>query len=85
VLATVPFGDIITYKEFAQKWGNIKAARAAGQACRRNPLPVILPCHRIVQADGKFNNYSGGDKTNPRDPNNVVRKQWLIDFESKSI
>ena len=85
VLATVPFGDVITYKEFAQRWGNIKASRAAGQACRRNPLPIILPCHRIIQADGKFNNYSGGNKTNPRDPNNIDRKQWLIDLESKPI
>ena len=83
VLATVPFGNVITYKEFAQRWGNIKAARAAGQACRRNPLPIILPCHRIVQVDGKFDNYSGGDKTNPRDPNNIYRKQWLIDLESR--
>ena len=85
VLATVPFGVVITYKEFAQRWGNIKAARAAGQACRRNPLPIILPCHRIILADGKFDNYSGGDKTNPRDPANVKRKQWLIDLESKPI
>ena len=85
VLATVPFGDVITYKEFAQKWGNIKAARAAGQACRRNPLPIILPCHRIVQANSKFDNYSGGDKTNPRDPKNIIRKQWLINFESQQI
>jgi len=85
VLATVPFGDVITYKEFAQRWGNIKAARAAGQACRRNPLPIILPCHRIIKADGKFDNYSGGDKTNPKNPNNVRRKQWLIDLESNSI
>ena len=85
VLATVPFGVVITYKEFAQRWGNIKAARAAGQACRRNPLPIILPCHRIIQACGKFDNYSGGDKTSPRDPNNIIRKQWLIDLETKSI
>ena len=85
VLATVPFGDVITYNEFAQRWGNIKAARAAGQACRRNPLPIILPCHRIIQADGKFDNYSGGDKSNPKDPNNLSRKQWLIDLESKLI
>ena len=85
VLATVPFGDVITYKEFATRWGNIKAARAAGQACRRNPLPIILPCHRIVQADGKFDNYSGGDRKNPRDPHNIYRKQWLIYLESKSI
>ena len=83
VLAKVPFGEVITYSEFAQRWGNIKAARAAGQACRRNPLPIILPCHRIVQADGKFDNYSGGNKTNPGDPNNIKRKQWLIDLETK--
>ena len=85
VLATVPFGKVITYKEFAQRWGNIKAARAAGQACRRNPLPIILPCHRVVKADRKFDNYSGGDKKNPKDPNNVIRKQWLIDLEAKLI
>ena len=85
VLATVPFGDVITYKEFAQRWGNIKAARAAGQACRHNPLPIILPCHRIVQADGKFDSYSGGDKTNPKNPDNIHRKQWLINLESRSI
>ena len=85
VLATVPFGDVITYKEFAQRWGNIKAARAAGQACRRNPLPIILPCHRIIPANGKFDYYSGGDKTNPRDPSNITRKQWLIHLESKPI
>ena len=85
VLATVPFGDVITYKEFAQRWGNIKASRAAGQACRRNPLPIIVPCHRIVQADGKFDNYSGGDKTNPKNPDNINRKQWLINLESRSI
>ena len=85
VLATVPFGDVITYKEFAQRWGNIKAARAAGQACRRNPLPIILPCHRIIQTDGKFENYSGGNRKNPKDPYNISRKQWLIDLETKSI
>ena len=85
VLATVPFGDVITYKEFAKRWGNIKAARAAGQACKRNPLPIILPCHRIVKAHRKFGNYSGGDTTNPRDANNINRKRWLIDLESKPI
>ena len=85
VLGTVPFGDVITYKEFAKRWGNIKAARAAGQACRRNPLPIILPCHRIIQTDGKFENYSGGNRKNPKDPYNISRKQWLIDLETKSI
>ena len=83
VLKTVPFGYTITYKELAQRWGNIKAARAAGQACRRNPLPIILPCHRIVQTDHRLNYYSGGDRSNPRNPRNIEIKQWLIDLESK--
>ena len=85
VLATVPFGDVITYKELAQRWGNVKAVRAAGQACRRNPLPIILPCHRIVKVDGKFENYSGCDKTNPRNPKNIAIKQRLINLESKLL
>ena len=82
VLSTIPFGHIITYKEFAMRWGNIKAARAAGQACRRNPLPIILPCHRIVRSDGKFDSYSGGDRKNYRSASNIKRKQWLIKLES---
>ncbi len=84
VLTTVPFGQLITYQEFAQRWGNINAARAAGHACRRNPLPIIIPCHRIVRASGKFDNYSGGDRTNSSGPGNIKRKQWLIDLESKN-
>lgn len=83
VMASLPYGQVVTYKEFARKWGNQRAARAAGQACQRNPLPIILPCHRVVQSDGHFDNYSGGDKTTPRDPNNIKRKQWLIDLEAK--
>ncbi len=82
VLSTVPFGRVITYKEFALRWGNIKAVRAAGQACSRNPLPIILPCHRIVRSDGKFDNYSGGDRKNHRSTSNIERKQWLIKLES---
>ena len=83
VLATVPFGHIVTYSELAQKWGNIKAARAAGQACKRNPLPIILPCHRIVRSSGKLANYSAGNSPNPNDPNNIMIKQWLIKLESQ--
>lgn len=82
VMSAIPYGQTITYKDFARQWGNEKAARAAGQACQRNPLPIILPCHRVVQADGKFDNYSGGDSTTPRDPENIKRKQWLIDLEA---
>ena len=83
VMSAIPYGQTITYKGFAEKWGNEKAARAAGQACQRNPLPIILPCHRVVQSDGSFDNYSGGDKTTPRDSENIKRKQWLIDLEAR--
>ena len=85
VMAEIPYGQTVTYKDYARRWGNEKAARAAGQACQRNPLPIILPCHRVVQADGTFDNYSGGDKTSPRDPDNIKRKQWLIDLEASYI
>ena len=83
VMSAIPYGQTITYKGFAEKWGNDKAARAAGQACQRNPLPIIFPCHRVVQSDGTFDNYSGGDKTTPRDPENIKRKQWLRDLEAR--
>ena len=83
VMSAIPYGQTITYKGFAEKWGNEKAARAAGQACQRNPLPIILPCHRVVQSYGSFDSYSGGDKTTPRDPENIKRKQWLIDLEAR--
>ena len=84
VLSTVPFGHVITYEEFAQKWGNVKAARAAGQACKRNPLPIILPCHRIVRTNGKIGNYSGGDRERSSRPSNVNIKQWLINLELRN-
>ena len=84
VLQTVPYGTTISYAEFAAKWGNRKAARAAGGACQRNPLPLLIPCHRILKGDGSYDNYSGGDSKNPRHPNNVNIKQWLIEMEAKS-
>ena len=83
VLAHIPYGQVVTYQELATRWGSPRAARAAGQACQRNPLPIILPCHRIVRSGGGFDNYSGGDKTTPRDPENIKRKQWLIDLEAR--
>jgi len=84
ILTTVPYGTTISYAEFAEKWGNRKAARAAGGACQRNPLPILIPCHRILKGDGSYDNYSGGDNKNPRHPDNIYRKQWLIDMEAKS-
>jgi len=81
IMQTIGYGQTLSYAGFAERWGNRQAARAAGQACQRNPIPVILPCHRIVPACGSVDAYSGGSDKNPRDPENIERKQWLISFE----
>jgi methylated-DNA-[protein]-cysteine S-methyltransferase len=57
----IKFGETLTYGELAVKVGNAGAARAVGQALGRNRLPVVVPCHRVVAADGSFGGYSGRD------------------------
>lgn len=84
ILRTIPYGTTISYADYAEKWGNRGAARAAGGACQRNPIPIIIPCHRVLKADGSYDNYSGGDNKNPRHPSNIYRKQCLIEMERKS-
>lgn len=84
ILRTIPYGTTISYADYADKWGNRRAARAAGGACQRNPIPIIIPCHRVLKADGSYDNYSGGDNKNPRHPNNIYIKQRLIEMERKS-
>jgi methylated-DNA-[protein]-cysteine S-methyltransferase len=56
----IPFGETRTYKWVAEKIGRPKAARAVGQALRRNPYPVIIPCHRVVKSCGDPGGYAGG-------------------------
>jgi methylated-DNA-[protein]-cysteine S-methyltransferase len=58
--ARVPFGEVITYGEAAQRAGSPRAVRAAGSALGSNPIPIVVPCHRVVQAGGKIGNYGGG-------------------------
>ena len=59
---TVKRGETRTYKEIARQIGNKNAYRAVGTALKKNPLPVSIPCHRIVKSDGSIGNYSGGGK-----------------------
>jgi methylated-DNA-[protein]-cysteine S-methyltransferase len=59
-LARVPFGETATYGELASRAGNPKAARAVGTIMNRNPVPIVLPCHRIIGADGSLVGYGGG-------------------------
>ena len=58
--ARVPFGDVITYAEAAQRAGNPRAFRAAGTALGTNPIPIVVPCHRVIRAGGEIGNYGGG-------------------------
>jgi methylated-DNA-[protein]-cysteine S-methyltransferase len=59
-VARIPYGKTLSYGEVARKAGNPRAVRAAGTACGRNPVPLIVPCHRVVQASGKLGDYGGG-------------------------
>lgn len=70
-LALVPFGETATYAELAARAGKPKAARAVGMVMNRNPIPIVLPCHRIVGANGNLVGYGGG----------LERKETLLRLE----
>lgn len=73
-LASIPYGETITYRELAHRLGNEAAARAAGSVCSSNPFPIILPCHRVVPSTGGLGHYRGG----------VPMKDALLSFERDS-
>ena len=83
-MTTIPFGTVINYGEFAALTGNPKAARAAGLACAKNPIPIIYPCHRVVRADGSLGNYGGGSDYHPTHPDNLACKSDLLKLEANS-
>ncbi|GAA3882478.1 methylated-DNA--[protein]-cysteine S-methyltransferase [Streptomyces lacrimifluminis] len=70
-LARIPYGETRSYGELAEALGNPKASRAVGLANGKNPVGIIVPCHRVVGADGSLTGYGGG----------LERKQRLLDFE----
>ena len=72
-LKKIPKGKTKTYKEIAQIIGNPKAATAVGNACKANPRPIIIPCHRVIKSNGDLGGYSGSGA--------LERKKKLIDFE----
>ncbi len=59
-LKEIPYGKTISYKELAERVGNPKASRAVGGACNKNPIPFIVPCHRVIGSNGKLVGYAGG-------------------------
>lgn len=60
VTANIPLGETRSYKWVARHVGSPKAVRAVGQALRRNPYPLIIPCHRVIKSDGSLGGYAGG-------------------------
>lgn len=71
----IPAGTTISYAELAARAGSPGAARAAGQAMRRNPLPVIIPCHRVVNASGQLHGYAG--HTHDRSQSLAIKRRLL--------
>ena len=74
-LEAVAYGDTVTYGELADRAGNPKAFRAVGSAMATNPLPVVVPCHRVLRAGGKLGGYGGG----------LDAKRWLLGHEGAPV
>jgi len=72
-IAAVPYGEMITYGEIASAAGDPDGARAVGVACNRNPVPIIVGCHRVVGAGGKLVGFGGG----------LDRKRFLLALEAR--
>ena len=70
----IPYGETASYGELAAAIGSPGAARTVGTACGRNPLPIIVPCHRVLGAGGRIGGYTAG----------VEMKRWLLDFERRN-
>jgi methylated-DNA-[protein]-cysteine S-methyltransferase len=73
-IAAIPYGETRSYKELARDAGNERAVRAAGSACSRNPIPLVVPCHRVLRSDGSLGGYAGG----------LPMKQALLDREDQN-
>jgi methylated-DNA-[protein]-cysteine S-methyltransferase len=72
-LCTIPFGETESYGGLAKRIGNANASRAVGLANGKNPIGIIVPCHRVIGASGSLTGYGGG----------LPRKQWLLEHERR--
>ncbi len=72
-LSKIPYGETRSYRWVAEFIGNPRVARAVGQSCGRNPIPIIIPCHRVIKTSGRLGGYSGGGKE---------VKMWLLKMEN---
>ena len=71
-LCNIPFGKTISYMDLAKKLGDPKVIRAAASANGKNPLWIVIPCHRVIGSDGSLTGYAGG----------LLRKKWLLEHEN---
>ena len=71
-LLNIPFGKTCSYLELSKKLGDVKAIRAVASANGKNPLWIVIPCHRVIGSDGSLTGYAGG----------LWRKKWLLDHEN---
>lgn len=74
-LQRIPYGETLSYGDIAARLGKPRAVRAVGAANGRNPLPIVIPCHRVVGADGSLTGFGGGIDT----------KRWLLELESADV
>ncbi|WP_148863673.1 methylated-DNA--[protein]-cysteine S-methyltransferase [Marinobacter fonticola] len=74
MLLDIPYGGTLSYGELARRLGSPKLTRAVGAANGRNPLSIVVPCHRVIGADGSLTGYGGG----------VERKRWLLAHEASN-
>jgi methylated-DNA-[protein]-cysteine S-methyltransferase len=72
-LRRIPYGQTISYGELARRLGNPRAVRAVGRANGRNPIAIVVPCHRVIGSDGSLTGYAGG----------IERKRFLLELESR--
>ena len=74
-LLEIPFGKTMSYLELSKKLGDVKAIRAVASANGKNPLWIVVPCHRVIGTDGSLTGYAGG----------LWRKKWLLEHENPSM
>jgi len=83
-VAKIPRGKVMSYKQIAQAIGRPKAYRAVGNALKKNPLPVLIPCHRVIKADGEIGGYAFGGKSEKirllEREGSIVRKSMRSDI-----
>ncbi len=77
ITQSIPFGELLTYGQIAAKLGKINASRAVGGALGRNPMPIIIPCHRVVAANGSLTGFSAAE--------GLLTKQFLLELEGHQI